>query len=82
MSRCSGNKPVLLPQRYMRVGHFNSFLARGGDLNKNFPKIQMHEGCLERGGGGDVKDSIWLVHKADLSEMIFIKKWESETEEL
>ena len=46
---------MLLPQRYMRVGHFNSFLARGGDLNKNFPKIQMHEGCLERGGGGMLK---------------------------
>ena len=28
------------------VGHLNSFLARGGgNLNKNFPKIQMPGGC-------------------------------------
>ena len=28
------------------MGHLNSFLARGGgNLNKNFPKIQMPGGC-------------------------------------
>ena len=35
------------------VGHLNSFLARGGgDLNNNFPKIQMPGGCP---GGGELK---------------------------
>ena len=43
-------------------GHLNSYLARGGgrgrgDLNTNFPKIQM-PGGLPRGGGGDVEASI------------------------
>ena len=34
------------------VGHLNSFSAsRVGNLNKNFPKIQM-PGGLPRGGGG------------------------------
>ena len=34
-------------------GHLNSFLAWvGGDLNKNFPNIQMPGGCLGGGGGG------------------------------
>ena len=33
------------------MGHLNSFLASGlGNLNKNFPKIQM-PGELPRGGG-------------------------------
>ena len=41
------------------MGHFNSFLARGvGDLNKNFPKIQMPGGGGGRIGGGDVEASI------------------------
>ena len=36
------------------MGHLNSFLASGvGNLNKNFPKIQM-PGRLPWGGGGDV----------------------------
>ena len=38
------------------MGHLNSFLASGeGNLNKNFPKIQMPGGCP---GGGDVEASI------------------------
>ena len=38
------------------VGHLNSFLARGGgNLNKNFPKIQIPGGLP---GGGDVEASI------------------------
>ena len=42
------------------MGHLNSFLASGGgNLNKNFPKIQMPGGLP----GGDVEASIWLVHK-------------------
>ena len=37
------------------MGHMNSFSASGGgNLNKNFPKIQM-PGGLPRGGGGDVE---------------------------
>ena len=37
------------------MGHLNSFLARGGgNLNKNFPKIQMPGGLP----GGDVEASI------------------------
>ena len=42
------------------MGHLNSFLARrGGNLNKNFPKIQMPRGCPGGGGGGgDVEASI------------------------
>ena len=36
------------------MGHLNSFSASGGgNLNKNFPKIQMPRGCL--GGGGMLK---------------------------
>ena len=36
------------------MGHLNSFLASGvGNLNKNFPKIQMPGSC-PGGGGGDV----------------------------
>ena len=36
------------------MGHLNSFLAQGGgNLNKNFPKIQMPGGLL--GGGGMLK---------------------------
>ena len=32
------------------MGHLNSFSALGGgNLNKNFPKIQMPGGCLEGG---------------------------------
>ena len=43
------------------IGHLNSFSASGGgNLNKNFLKIQM-PGRLP--GGGDVEASIWLVHK-------------------
>ena len=35
------------------MGHLNSFSASGvGNLNKNFPKIQMPGGLP--GGGGDV----------------------------
>ena len=34
------------------MGHLNSFLARGGgNLNKNFPRIQMPGGLPGRGGG-------------------------------
>ena len=37
------------------MGHLNSFSALGGgNLNKNFPKIQMLGG-LPRGGGGMLK---------------------------
>ena len=37
------------------MGHLNSFLALGGgDLNKNFPKIQMPRGVA----GEDVEASI------------------------
>ena len=40
------------------MGHLNSFSASGGgNLNKNFPKIQM-PGGLPWGGGGDVEASI------------------------
>ena len=36
------------------MGHLNSFsTSGGGNLNKNFPKIQMPEICPV-GGGGDV----------------------------
>ena len=35
------------------VGHLNSFSASGvGNLNKNFPKIQMPGGLPGGGGGG------------------------------
>ena len=45
------------------MGHLNSFSASGGgNLNKNFPKIQMPWGVVW-GWGGDVEASIWLVHK-------------------
>ena len=38
----------------LMVGHLNSSLARGGgNLNKNFPKIQIPEGLP--GGGGMLK---------------------------
>ena len=38
------------------MGHLNSFLASGGgNLKKNFPKIQMPGGLP---GGGDVEASI------------------------
>ena len=37
------------------MGHLNSFLARGGgNLNQNFPKIEMPGGLP----GGDVEASI------------------------
>ena len=40
------------------MGHLDSFSALGGgNLNKNFPKIQMPGGLL-RGGGKDVEASI------------------------
>ena len=44
------------------VGAFlNSYLARGGgNLNTNFPKLQM-----PGGGGGDVEASIWMVHNGE-----------------
>ena len=39
------------------MGHLNSFLASGGgNLTKNFPKIQMPGGLP--GAGGDVEASI------------------------
>ena len=39
------------------MGHLNSFsVSGGGNLNKNFPKIQMYGGCP--GGGGGVEASI------------------------
>ena len=42
------------------MGHLNSFSdSGGGNLNKNFPKIQMPGGLL---GGGVVEASILLVH--------------------
>ena len=38
------------------MGHLNSFSASGGgNLNKNFPKIQMPAGLT---GGGDVEASV------------------------
>ena len=41
------------------MGHLNHCLARGGgNLNTDFPKIQMPGGCP----GVDVEASIWLVH--------------------
>ena len=42
------------------VGAFKQIFGPRGDLNKNFPKIQMPG---ELPGGGDVKASTWLVHK-------------------
>ena len=40
------------------MGHLNSFSASGGgNLNKNFPKIQM-PGGLPGWGGGNVEASI------------------------
>ena len=37
------------------MGHLNSFsVSGGGNLNKNFPKIQM-PGALPEGGGGMLK---------------------------
>ena len=40
------------------MGHLNSFSASGGgNLNKNFPKIEM-PGGLPGGGGADVEASI------------------------
>ena len=46
-------------------GHLNSFSARwGGNLNKNFPKVQMPGGLP----GGDVEPSIWLVHNVALAQ--------------
>ena len=45
------------------MGHLNSFSASGGgNLNKNFPKIQMPGGLP----GGDVEASIGLVHNRDI----------------
>ena len=42
------------------MGHLNSFSASGGgNLNKNFPKIQMPRGLPV---GRDVEASIRLVH--------------------
>ena len=38
------------------MGHLNSFSASGvGNLNKNFPKIQMPRGLPGVGGGGMFK---------------------------
>ena len=53
---------------YLKVfkgwGHLNSFSPRwGGNLNKNFPKIQMPGGVARR---VVVEASIWLVHKLTL----------------
>ena len=46
-------------------GLLNSFSARwGGNLNKNFPKVQMPGGLP----GGDVEPSIWLVHNVALAQ--------------
>ena len=45
------------------IGHLNSFSASGGgggNLNKNFPKIQMRGGL----SGGDVEALICLVHNS------------------
>ena len=37
------------------MGHLNSFSASGGgNLNKNFPKIQMPGGLPGGGGGGEM----------------------------
>ena len=38
------------------MGTFEQSAWGGGNLNKDFPKIQMPR------GGGDVEASIWLVH--------------------
>ena len=41
------------------MGHLNSFSASGGgNLKKNFPKIQMPGGLPGGGGGGNVEASI------------------------
>ena len=38
------------------IGHLNSFSASGeGNLNKDFPKIQMPRGVPAGGGGGKFK---------------------------
>ena len=47
-SRCSGNKPALLPRRHVQVGALEQLFSPGsGDLNKNFPKFQMPRGVVE-----------------------------------
>ena len=48
------------------MGHLNSFSASGGgNLNKNFPKIQM-PGGLPRGGGGMFKLRFdWYIRKSE-----------------
>ena len=62
-SRCSGNKPALLPQRHVQVGAFEQlFGPERGRFEQKFPKFQLPGSC--RGGGwGVVKALIWLVHK-------------------
>ena len=48
-------------------GDLNSFSARwGGNLNKNFSKIQMP--------GGEVEASIWLVHKDEVKVWLVVYK--------
>ena len=67
------------------VGHLNSFSASGGgNLNKNFSKIQMPGGLP----GGDVEAWIWLVHRttgwALMKTLIIMKdnpiNWKFDTE--
>ena len=48
------------------MGHLNSFSASGvGNLNKNFPKIQM-PGGIARGGGVLKLRFDWYISRADL----------------
>ena len=47
--------------------HLNSFSARGGgNLNKNFPTIQMPGGCPRGGGGGMLKLRFYWYIKGSL----------------
>ena len=54
------------------MGHLNSFLASGeGNLNKNFPKIQMPGGCP--GGGGMLKLRFdWYIRSIPLHNKFVI----------
>ena len=47
------------------MGHLNSFLASGGgNLNKNFPKIQMPGGLPGEGGGMFKLRFHWYINGA------------------
>ena len=52
------------------MGHLNSFSASGGgNLNKNFPKIQMPEGVAREGGGFDLI-SLFHFHLTNMNTNI------------